>query len=72
MDGGPRNIPVTIKATREEILAWEAAAAAAASMTRQGWCKAVLNAAAQISALPKQLQAAHREARRLERAAAKK
>lgn len=50
-------IPVTIKASRGEVDAWEAAARAASGMSRQAWCKAVLNAAAG-SLLPAQLAAA--------------
>lgn len=64
-------IPVTIKASREEIISWEAAADAAAGMSRQAWCKVVLNAAAGASAMPAQLLAAYRAARKMERAAAR-
>lgn len=66
-DEEPNDIPVTIKASRREVIAWEAAAAAAAGMSRQAWCKAVLNAAAEVSALPKQLQAAARAAKKLQK-----
>ncbi|HEV7717138.1 MAG TPA: hypothetical protein VGO53_16185 [Steroidobacteraceae bacterium] len=59
------HVPVTIKADRQEVIAWEAAAAAAAGMSRQAWCRAVLNAASEVSALPKQLQSAQRAAVRL-------
>lgn len=65
---GDRRVPVTLKAERAEVLSWEAAALAAAGMSRQAWCKAVLNAAAEVSALPDALKAARRLADRLKKA----
>ncbi len=58
-------VPVTLKAERAEVVGWQRAADAAAGMSRQAWCKAVLNAAADASALPDALKAAQRQAARL-------
>lgn len=62
------DVPVTLKAKRTEVTAWERAAKAAAGMSRQAWCKAVLNAAAGASALPGAMVAGNREATRLKKA----
>lgn len=42
---------VTIRATPDEIAAWQAAADAA-QMSRMAWCAAILDAAAGVSELP--------------------
>lgn len=54
-------VPVTLKASRDQVVGWEAAADAA-GMSRQAWCKAILDSAAGVSALPDQLKKARRRA----------
>ncbi len=46
--------PVTLKATDEQVDAWEGAAVEA-GMSRQAWCKAVLDAACGLSKLPRHI-----------------
>ena len=62
-------IPVTLKCHKVQVIGYERAAAAAGSMSRQAWCKAILDAAAGISAMPDQLKAAQRAARKLQKSA---
>jgi hypothetical protein len=47
--------PVTLKAALAQVEAWEEAAAAA-GMSRQAWCMAILDCAAGRSALPEQIR----------------
>lgn len=62
-------ISVTIKVTRAQQIAYDRAAANGGGMSRQAWCKAMLDAAAGISAAPEQLKAATRAAKRARKSA---
>jgi hypothetical protein len=51
-------ITVTLQVTAEQRAAYDAAAERCGDMSRQAWCKAVLDAAAGLSELPKQMKRA--------------
>lgn len=58
----PSTVSITLKVSMTERAAYERAAGHAAGLSRQAWCKNILNAAAEVSALPDQLAEAIREA----------
>lgn len=63
--GSDERVSVSLRATQDELDAWDRAAEAAGELPRQLWCKLILNAAAERSTLPRQMLLASGAAARL-------